>query len=57
MKREPGYYWIRLSEFARRWQPAEYCESGCWLLIGSDNYYEEYEIKEIREVQIKHYED
>ena len=50
MKREDGYYWIRLFSFGRKWQPAEWeSDKNIWWIIGTDQQYSEGEAFEIGE--------
>ena len=50
MKREDGYYWIRLF----KWQPAEWeSDKNIWWIIGTNHQYTEGEVFEIGERIIK----
>lgn len=47
MKREDGYYWIKLKSCAE-WLPAEKCDT-IWYLFGNENQFFADEIAEVGE--------
>lgn len=52
MKRESGYYWIRLLKSAH-WQPSFYSDVGSWWVIGTERVFDDIDITEIGKKIVK----
>ena len=51
MKREEGFYWVKLAP-EEDWQPAQY-GAEVWWILGDETYYNDIEITEIGERIVK----